>query len=101
MNAISTYMNGVADRARFNLVEMTTLSGIQIFLAPANLLHCEIQTEPEEEKRAVLITVNSEMHISISEWDRIKSKFGYSDPHIPSFTNLISATPSKGEIDTE
>jgi hypothetical protein len=100
--ALSTYMTGVADRARFKLIEIEPHpdSGTvkKFLLAPANLELVEIHAND-----VVLYTKGTRLlQITIEEWNRIKTVFGYSEPQKPTIPDFIFANyPTPEEQKTE
>jgi len=104
--AVSYYMNGVADRTRYKLIK---IDGIFIsdephqghiqheyheaYICPAHLGH--VKVFPDFVR---LITVDDNfIDITKEEWNRIQSAFGYSDPSKLSFESLINAQCSPEE----
>lgn len=88
--AISSYLTGISERMRFQLVEIT---GVQpdreytkAFLCPAHLAHVRILPDLVR-----LHTIEDNyIDITYAEWERIKNHFGYRPLSEPCFTDLIT-----------
>lgn len=66
------------------------------YLSPANLRHVTVF----DDQVILYCGYDDQIRITITEWERIQSFFGYSDPSKPSIENLINAQCPE-ETDTE